>query len=153
MAATGERIRLGGDEVTVRVGSAESDGAVLAIEVRIPAGGGPPGLHRHDPAETYRVERGELAIYLGGDADGGVDVERVVAGPGAVVHIPGGREHTVRNESDREAAAYVTFVPGAPMEGFIRAAAALGDAPMEEVLAVASRHGVALTRPVPAPRG
>ena len=150
----GERIRLGGDEVTVRVGSAESDGAVLALEVRIPAGGGPPALHRHDPAETYRVERGELAIYLAGAGGGdGGDVERVAAGPGAVVHIPGGREHTVRNESGEEAAAYVTFVPGAPMEGFIRAAAALGDAPMEEVLAVASRHGVALTRPVPVPPG
>jgi mannose-6-phosphate isomerase-like protein (cupin superfamily) len=152
MTTTGERIRLGGDEVTVRVGSAESDGAVLAVEVRIPPGGGPPGLHRHDPAETYRVERGELAIYLGG-AGVGDDVERIVAGAGAVVHIPAGREHTVRNESGHEAAAYVTFVPGAPMEGFIRAAAALGDAPMEEVLAVASRHGVALTRPVPAPQG
>jgi mannose-6-phosphate isomerase-like protein (cupin superfamily) len=150
MAATGERIRLGGDEVTVRVDSAESDGAVLALEVRIPAGGGPPALHRHAPAETYRVERGELAIYRAGQ---GGDVERVVAGPGAVVHIAGGREHTVRNESGEEAAAYVTFIPGAPMEGFIRAAAALGDAPMEEVLAVASRHGVALTRPVPAPQG
>jgi mannose-6-phosphate isomerase-like protein (cupin superfamily) len=150
MAATGERIRLGGDEVTVHVDSAESGGAVLALEVRIPAGGGPPALHRHEPAETYRVERGELAIYRAGT---GGDVERVVAGPGAVVHIPGRREHTVRNESGEEAAAYVTFVPGAPMEGFIRAAAALGDAPMEEVLAVASRHGVALTRPVPAPRG
>ena len=150
MHATGERIRLGGDEVTVRVGSAESDGEVLAIEVRIPAGGGPPALHRHAPAETYRVERGELAIYRAGR---GGDVERVVAGPGAVVHIPGGLEHTVRNESGEVAAAYVTFVPGAPMEGFIRAAAALGDAPMEEVLAVASRHGVALTRPLPARRG
>jgi len=148
MTSTGERFRLGGDEVTLRVTSAESGGDVLAMEVRIPAGGGPPALHTHDPAEIYRVERGELAIYRAGP-DGGD--ERTVAGPGAVVHIPGGREHTVRNESGAEAAAFVTFVPGAPMERFLRAAAALGDAPMEQVLAVAARHGVALTRPVPAP--
>ncbi len=150
MAETGERFRLGGDEVTLRVTSAESGGDVLAMEVRIPAGGGPPALHTHAPTETYRVERGELAIYRGGP-DGGL--ERTAAGPGAVVHIPGGREHTVRNESDAEAAAFVTFTPGAQMEGFIRAAAALGDAPMEQVLAVAGRHGVAVTRPLPAPPG
>ena len=150
MTATGERFRLGGDEVVLRVTSAESGGEVLALEVRIPAGGGPPALHRHAPAETYRVEHGELAIYR---EDGAGGVERTLAGPGAVVHIPGGREHTVRNESGAEAAAYVTFTPGAPMEGFIRAAATLGDAPMEELLAVAGRHGVALTRPVPAPPG
>jgi hypothetical protein len=96
------------------------------------------------------VEHGELAIYRAGD--GGAP-ERTLAGPGAVVHIPGGREHTVRNESGAEAAAYVTFTPGAPMEAFIRAAAALGDAPMEQVLAVAARHGVAVTRPAPAPPG
>jgi mannose-6-phosphate isomerase-like protein (cupin superfamily) len=132
------------------VTGAESDGRVLAIEVRIPAGGGPPALHTHEPAETYRVERGELAIYRAGD-DGAID--RTPAGPGAVVHIPGGREHTVRNESDAEAAAFVTFTPGAPMEGFLRAAAALGDAPMAEVLAVAGRHGVTVTRPLPAPPG
>ena len=150
MTAAGERFRLGGDEVTLRVMSAESGGEVLALEVRIPAGGGPPALHTHAPAETYRVEHGELAIYRVGD--GGAP-ERTLAGPGAVVHIPGGREHTVRNESGTEAAAYVTFTPGAPMEAFIRAAAALGDAPMEQVLAVAARHGVAVTRPAPAPPG
>lgn len=150
MAATGERFRLGGDEVTLRVTSAESGGEVLAMEVRIPAGGGPPALHTHAPAETYRVERGELAIYLAGP---GGAVDRTPAAAGSVVHIPGGREHTVRNESGAEAAAYVTFTPGAPMEGFIRAAAALGDAPMEEVLAVAGRHGVVVTRPLPAPPG
>jgi oxalate decarboxylase/phosphoglucose isomerase-like protein (cupin superfamily) len=150
MAETAERLRLGGDEVTLRVTSAESDGAVLAREVRIPAGGGPPALHTHAPAETYRVERGELAIYRA-RPDGAL--QRTAAGPGAVVHIPGGREHTVRNESGAEAAAFVTFTPGAPMEGFIRAAAALGDAPMEQVLALAVRHGVAVTRPLPAPPG
>jgi mannose-6-phosphate isomerase-like protein (cupin superfamily) len=143
-----ERMRLGGDEVTLRVTGVESGGEVLAMEVRIPAGGGPPALHRHGPAETYRVERGELAFYRAGP-DG--SLQRTLAGPGAVVHIPGGREHTVRNESAADAAAFVTFVPGAPMEGFVRAAAAMGDAPMEEVLAVAARHGVTVTRPVPAP--
>ena len=75
----------------------------------------------HDPDEIYRVDRGTLTIYL---EDGDGAVLRRPAGPGDVVHIPGGRPHTVRNESGEEASAYVVFSPGEPMERFMRAAAA-----------------------------
>ena len=88
---------IGTDELTFRVTGEQTDGALLAVDVRLPAGGGPPVLHRHAPLEVYRVDRGELAIYLE-EADGAV--QRIAAGPGAVVHIPAGRAHTVRNESD-----------------------------------------------------
>jgi DNA topoisomerase-1 len=91
----------------------------------MPAGGGPPGLHRHPSAEVYRVEAGELALYAE-DEDG--DVRPTVAGSGGVVHIPGCRAHTARNESGAEACAYVVFVPGAEMEGFARAVARLAAA-------------------------
>ena len=60
------------DELRVRVTSADSDGALLAFEIRMPPGGGPPGLHRHAAAELYRVERGEFAFYVA-DGDGQVD--------------------------------------------------------------------------------
>jgi mannose-6-phosphate isomerase-like protein (cupin superfamily) len=113
----------------------------------MPAGGGPPLLHRHAPFEVYRVESGTLAIYVEGD-DG--MIERRETGPGGVVAIPGGRAHTVRNESGAEARAYVVFAPGAPMERFVRAAGALGDAGVDAVLALAAEHGVELTGPVPA---
>ena len=63
-------------------------GALLAAEVTIPAGGGPPALHRHDAEELYRVERGELALYLD---EGSGRVRRTLATPGAVSHIPGGQ--------------------------------------------------------------
>ena len=59
-------------------------------------------LHRHGPFELYRVRSGELAIYLEGD-DGAVT--RSVVGPGAVVPIGAGVEHTVRNETDEDAEA------------------------------------------------
>lgn len=106
-------------------------------------GGGPPALHRHDPEEVYRVNRGELALYVEDD-DGAV--RRRAAGPGDVIHIPGGRRHTVRNESDDEAEAYVVFAPGAAMEGFVRAAAAAapGDVP-----ALAAAHGIEVVGPLP----
>ena len=136
-------LRVGTDELTFRV----SSDALLAVEVRIPAGGGPPLLHRHDPAEVYRIERGALAIYL--EEDG--DVRRIPAAAGDVVHIPGGVAHTIRNESGADAEAYVVFSPGAPIERFMRAAGALADPTPADVLAVAERHGVTFGGPVPAP--
>ena len=40
-----------------------SGGALLAADVRIPAGAARPRCTATRPAEVYRVERGELAIY------------------------------------------------------------------------------------------
>jgi hypothetical protein len=105
-------------------------------------------LHRHDPFELYRVRRGELAVYL--ESDGGA-VARVTAGPGTLVPIGSGREHTVRNESDEEVEATVVFSPGEPMERFVRAAAALGSAEPpghEAVFELAEAHGIEITRSV-----
>jgi oxalate decarboxylase/phosphoglucose isomerase-like protein (cupin superfamily) len=140
---TSERMQVGGDEVAFRVTSEQSGDAFLAIEVRMAPGGGPPVLHRHAPAELYRVERGALTLYVAGD-DG--SIRRTVAGPGEVVAIPAGREHTIRNESGEEARALAVFAPGAGMEGFIRAAAALSEADMGAVLAFADEHGIEMTR-------
>jgi mannose-6-phosphate isomerase-like protein (cupin superfamily) len=107
-----ERLKIGSDEITLRACSE----TLLAAEVTIPAGGGPPAMHRHPSEELYRVEAGELAVYR--------EHERIVAGPGDVVHIAGGQAHTVRNESTSEARAYVIFSPGTEMERFVRAVAA-----------------------------
>jgi len=134
--------QVGGDRVAFRVTSGDSGGAMTAIEVRMAPGGGPPVLHRHDPGELYRVERGRLTLYVE-DGEGGV--RRILAGPGEVVAIPGGAEHTIRNESSEEAHALAVFSPGAPMEAFIRAAAAAAPA---DVPALAARHGIAMTRPL-----
>jgi mannose-6-phosphate isomerase-like protein (cupin superfamily) len=135
-----DRLRLGADELRFRVTSADSDGALLAFEIRMPPGGGPPALHRHDPAELYRVESGEFAFYIGRE-DG--SVRRSTAGAGEVVAIPGGREHTVRNESTTAAAAFVVLAPGTEFESFVRAAAGSDD-----VAALATAHGVEITRPL-----
>ena len=143
-----DRLTVGLDELTVRVTSDVTGGALLAIEVRMPAGGGPPMLHRHDAVEIYRVQSGELVIYVEDDAG---ELARVVAGAGNVVAIPSGREHTIRNESRAEALAYVVFAPGSEIESFMRAAdelAARGAAAAADVLALAERHGIEMTRPV-----
>ena len=135
-------MRVGSDEVQVRVSSGQTGGAILAIEVQIGPGGGPPALHRHAPEEVYRIDRGRLTVHL---EDSSGEVQRIVAEPGTVVHIPGGRMHTVRNESSEDASAYVVFTPGNEMERFLDAASRLagaGPPEMADVLALARRHGI-----------
>jgi oxalate decarboxylase/phosphoglucose isomerase-like protein (cupin superfamily) len=140
-------MRIGSDDITIRVSSGETGGRLVAADVQMPAGGGPPLLHRHDPAEVYRVVRGELAIYLE-DAAGAIG--RHLTRAGDVIHIPPGRAHTVRNESRVGAEAYVVFTPGEAMERFVHAAAGLAaDAGPDDVVAVARRHGLTFAGPVP----
>jgi len=145
-----ERWVLGTDEIVVRATGAQTGGAIFAIEIRMPPGGGPPVMHRHEPGEIYHVLEGEFAFYVG-DPDG--TVRRVRAAAGDVVPLAGGTPHTVRNESASDAVAFVVHSPAAVMEGFSRAAAALavdGAPSMERVLALAQEHGVELLGPVPA---
>jgi mannose-6-phosphate isomerase-like protein (cupin superfamily) len=152
--ATCERLRLGSEELTVLMSSAQSGGDLFAIENRMPPGGGPPVMHCHEPSEIYYVQRGEFTIYTGKLLpDGGwTDVQRVTAGAGDVVPLPGGTPHTIRNESDTDAVARVVHAPGTAFEGFVRAAAALaadGEPSMDQVLDIAARNGIELLGPIP----
>jgi len=147
-----ECIRFGADEITILAGSEQTGGALFAVRIRMPPGGGPPVMHRHDPGEIYYVLDGEFTIYV----DGATGVRRVTAAAGDVVPLAGGTPHTVRNESAADAVAFVVHAPGAPMEGFSRAVAAAatdGDPGIEDVLAIAARHGIELLGPVPGPAG
>jgi mannose-6-phosphate isomerase-like protein (cupin superfamily) len=134
--------RLPDEQIAITLSSRASRGDLAVLEVRIPPGGGPPMLHRHDAFELYRVRSGELAIYLEGENG---SVARKVVRPGEVMPIGGGLEHTVRNESDEVAEAVVVFSPGEAMERFARA---IGDSGPEEVLALAVRHGIEITRSI-----
>jgi mannose-6-phosphate isomerase-like protein (cupin superfamily) len=144
--ATSERLSLAGDETTILATSAQTGGALFAIEVRMRPGGGPPVMHRHAPGEVYHVTEGEFTFYL---AEPDAPARRVTARAGEVVPLTGGVPHTVRNESDADAVAFVVHAPGAPMEGFVRAVAAAGSPSMEAVLAMAERHGIEMLGPVP----
>jgi mannose-6-phosphate isomerase-like protein (cupin superfamily) len=107
-----ERIRTGRDEITVLAASAQTGGALFAMQVRMPPGGGPPVMHRHDHGEVYLVQRGEFTFYIGGADD--PDRRRVSARAGEVVPLAGRTPHTIRNESTEEAVAFVVHAPGAP---------------------------------------
>jgi oxalate decarboxylase/phosphoglucose isomerase-like protein (cupin superfamily) len=144
-----DQMDVGGEVITFRATSEVSGGALVAYDVVFAPGGGPPMLHRHDAFELFRVESGELALYLEDDAGKTV---RTVAGAGTVIAIPGGREHTVRNESAAEARAFAVLSPGAEMERFARGAGSLTahreGAGIDEVLALAAASGIEITRPV-----
>jgi mannose-6-phosphate isomerase-like protein (cupin superfamily) len=97
-------------------------------------------MHRHEP--------GEFTFYIGGADD--ADRHRVTARAGDAVPLAGRTPHTVRNESSEDAVAFVVHAPGAPMEGFLRAVAALEGRPsIDEVLVVAERNGIELLGPIP----
>jgi mannose-6-phosphate isomerase-like protein (cupin superfamily) len=148
-----EHWMLGTDEITVLATGDQTGGDLFAVAIRMPPGGGPPVMHRHEPSEIYHVTGGQFAFYIV-DADG--SVHRVVAGLGDVVPLRGGTPHTIRNEGDVDATAFVVHSPAAVMEGFSRAVVALTlaspDTPpsMADVLDVAQRNGVELLGPVPA---
>jgi quercetin dioxygenase-like cupin family protein len=147
VSSTRERLTVGGDLMEVLVGSAESDDEILAYEVSIAPGGGPPHLHRHDAVEVVRVEEGELTFYLATRTG----IDRRTAGPGDVVGIVADREHTIRNESAGAARAFSVLSPGGRMERFARAAAALGpEAAPDRVADLAAEAGIEITRPLDA---
>ena len=133
-------MRVGSDELSVRVSSTETGGAIFAAEVTMAPGGGPPLLHRHDPSEIYHVLDGEFTFYVEG-------AERRTAVAGNVVPIAGGLAHTIRNESSAPATALVVYAPGEQMERFVHAAAELSS--MDEALALAERHGITMLGPLP----
>ena len=144
-----ETLRVGSELATVLATTQETDGDLFAVELRMPPGGGPPVMHRHAPSEIYRVLSGEFTFYVTG-SDGATT--RRVAGAGETVTLAGNAPHTIRNESAEDAVTFQVHAPGGPMEGFIRSAAQLAaDHPptIEEVLAIAERHGIETLGPVP----
>jgi mannose-6-phosphate isomerase-like protein (cupin superfamily) len=149
--AAAERIRLGGDEIAVLATSAQTCGALFAVQVHMPPGGGAPVMHRHRPGEVYHVLEGEFAFYVDDGCAGVGPVRRFTAGPGEVVRFAGGVPHTIRNESGVDAVAFVVHAPGPPMENFCRAAATLETRSMDDLLVLAQRHGIELLGPVPEP--
>lgn len=143
-----ERLRLGTDEITVLASCADTGGALFAVEVRMPPGGGPPMMHQHDPGEVYYVLDGEFTFYTGVEPE----IRRATARTGDVVPLAGATPHSVRNESDADAVAFVVHAPGAPMENFSRAVAELasmGNPDMSDVLALAQQCGIEMLGPIP----
>jgi quercetin dioxygenase-like cupin family protein len=133
----------------VRVSAADTGGSFSLLEVRMIEGCATP-LHRHDADdETFVVLEGQLALLVQG--------ERVDAGPGAVVHLPGGEVHAWRIEST-EARFLIIATP--QHEDFYREccdpAPSLTQPPnagqidLSIIVPAGQRHGVEILSPPPA---
>src|SRR5512139_2091878 len=105
---TARCLNLGADRIKILATSDQTAGALFAVEVRMPPGGGPPVMHRHDPGELYYILEGEFAFYTREDK---APVRRTIAHAGQVVPLAGGTAHTIRNESDMDAVAFVVHAP------------------------------------------
>ena len=102
-----------GEVAVVRVGTYESDGELLAVDLRIRAGGAVMGEHYHpDIEERFTVLSGLVAFRL----DGRVEIAEV----GQETVVPAGMVHDWWNAGEGEALVRVEIRPGARFEEMIR---------------------------------
>lgn len=102
----------GGDYVTYRVRSAETDGAYFSFEVTTTPGFGPP-LHTHDYRELFYVLEGSYEFTF----QRGDETETIVGAAGTSIAIPPNVPHTFKNASDGPARLLFVHQPAA-LESF-----------------------------------
>ena len=103
----------GGDYVTYKVASGETDGAYFCFEVSTTPGFGPP-LHRHAYQELFYVLEGSYEFTL--ERDG--QLETIVAGAGSAIAVPSNVAHTFKNATDGPARLLFVHQPAALEEFF-----------------------------------
>ena len=103
----------GGDYVTYKVRSAETDGAYFCFEVSTTPGFGPP-LHRHAYRELFYVLDGTYEFTI--ERDG--RLETIVAGAGSSMAVPPDVPHTFKNASGAPARLLFVHQPAALEEFF-----------------------------------
>ena len=103
----------GGDRVTYKVRSAETDGAYFCFEVSTTPGFGPP-LHRHAYRELFYVLEGSYEFTI--ERDG--QLETVAAAAGSAIAVPPDVPHTFKNASAAPARLLFVHQPAALEEFF-----------------------------------
>jgi quercetin dioxygenase-like cupin family protein len=119
----------GGDYVTYKATSAETDGAYFSFEVSTTPGFGPP-LHRHAYRELFYVLEGSYEFTL--ERNGRLDT--IVAGAGSSIAVPPDVPHTFKNAGDGPARLLFVHQPAALEEFFEEfgvPVARVGEAPEE----------------------
>ena len=104
-------------------------------------GYGPPRHIHNDEDETFQIQSGEVEFWMNG--------QTCIAGPGCVVHVPRGTEHTFRVLGDRPARMLTIMTPGG-FEGFFAEMAKhkcrIPD-DMDQIAAIGARFGLTFTGP------
>jgi quercetin dioxygenase-like cupin family protein len=150
-AGSGEALDVVGDLLVLRTKPTE-EAPMLVVEATVMPGGGPPP-HIHAAEELFVVHEGRLAFVTGEPG-----VERL-AGPGDVVHVPGGRPHAYSNVGQAAARMLVVFDDGLQIAKLWRELGRAVDPetwqplpppPIETIVATAHEHGVEVVAPPPA---
>jgi quercetin dioxygenase-like cupin family protein len=102
----------GGDYVTYKVRSEETDGAYFCFEVTTTPGFGPP-LHTHDYRELFYVLEGTYEFAL----KRGDEVETITGAAGTAIAVPPNVPHTFKNAGDGPARLLFVHQPAA-LESF-----------------------------------
>jgi quercetin dioxygenase-like cupin family protein len=142
----------GGDYVTYKVASAETDGAYFCFEVSTTPGFGPP-LHRHAYRELFYVLEGSYEFTL----ERGGRLETIAAAAGSAVSVPSNIAHTFKNATDGPARLLFVHQPAALEEFFEEFGVpvdGVGEAPEEveppdygAMAAALERNGVSVVEP------
>lgn len=105
-ADQGEHWLVGGETTTVKVSGRETAGEMLVLETRVPPGGGPPNLARHDFVETFYVLEGEFEF---GTMDASGDTDTISAAVGDTVFVPSMVWHKYENVGDGRGRLFTVF--------------------------------------------
>ena len=139
----GRVLNMGPFRMTVKAAGAHTETALTLLEAEEPSGFGPP-MHVHDDAgEGFYVLSGEYIVFIG--------TEERWCPAGTFVWVPAGVEHGFR-VGESQSRKLNIYVPSA-MEGYFDALAnsASEGIPMseDELTALAARHAMRVTGPVP----
>lgn len=100
-----------GDNYTILLTGADTDGRYGLIDMQIPPAGGPPP-HRHDFEEMFHILEGEIEFTFRD--------EQITARAGETVNIPARAPHSFRNSSQRDARMLCMITPPGLEEYFSR---------------------------------
>lgn len=136
----GDRLDVIGDRQTVKVSSADTDGAFVLVENLNEPGVGIPMHVHHEEDEVFYVVSGRVEFTL---ADGPVTAEA-----GATVFLPKGTPHAFRVVGDAPARMLILLVPGR-LEGLFRELATFPPGPPDpaRLAAACAPYGIEFLPP------
>jgi len=132
----GQRVQVLGDQVTIKVASADSPNGQAIVSVEVPPGSGTPCVMHAREEEVYYLVEGELLMHT--------PTEKHLLHPGDMVHLPPLTPHGYRNPGDKPAR-FVAWTLGGPMDRFFLAMAErVHNLPqdLEAMQAVLAEYGV-----------
>jgi quercetin dioxygenase-like cupin family protein len=129
-----EPLNIVGETITILSSNTETSDYELFLQ-QGPVGSG-PGPHSHEWDETFYV--------LDGKIDFGYDDEKMVAGPGTLVHLPSGTRHWFRFAAGGGKMISITGRKSNASKFFSDLAREIpsGEADLEKLTLVADRNGV-----------